>query len=124
MGSEAMSQGVGGGFRVDTDAQCVAFDQFPDRFTAESLSRSRDDQPWGCFGVSVFDQGNPRGVEVQSNGFDGTLSQGDHPLFASFAVSQTVALIEEDVGKEHIGDFRDAATRGVEEFEDSAIAYP
>ena len=63
-------------------------------------------------------------LEVLFDDFDGSFAQGDHPLFATFAFGQAVAFIERDVCQEQVGDFRDTAACGVEEFEDSAITLP
>lgn len=91
---EAMTEGVWAGFRIDSDPFRVAFDQFPDRFAAQSLSGARDDDPRSIFGVSVGDEDGARLLQVLFDDFDGSLAQGDHPLFASFAFGQAVAFVE------------------------------
>jgi hypothetical protein len=92
-----MSESVRACFWIDTYAQSVAFDQFPDRFAAQSLACARDDEPRCIEGFAMGDESGARGLKILMDDFDRSFAEWNKTLLAPFALGHTVSFVESDI---------------------------
>ena len=123
MGGETVPQGVGTDGVGEPACSRIAFDQFPDRLPAQSLTASRQQQP-GWRGAGVGRQCSAFVCQVVANGFDRLSAQRHEPLFAPFALALAVPLVQVHVDGLQMRDLGGAAAGGVEQFEQCSIAPP
>jgi hypothetical protein len=61
-------------------------------------------------------------LEIDAQGFEGGVAEGDDAFFVSFAADEDAAEVEREVAGRESGDFGDAQAAGVEQFQDGAVA--
>ena len=95
VGGAAVAQGVGAGGVV------VALDEEPDGLAGERHAAQGEKEACAVCGVSVgADAGEVRAAffEVDAEGLDGFVAEGDDALFVAFAADLNAAEVEREIG--------------------------